>query len=103
MAVQIQPAKPKDQHNGLVALEQSLLEDTSMQVTAVVTYRMAKVVEDIKKDETYPVVFVQHIEPITDASALATVQQLQAAAYQVRTGETELDFGGSDEPEETDL
>lgn len=97
MAVQIQPAKPKDQHNGLVDLEAEILRaEKGHQVVAVVTYERVKRVEDESKDETYPVLRVKHIEPITGAESLEAVRALQLSAYQHRTGENELDFDGVD-------
>lgn len=93
MAVQIQPAKPKDQHNGLVAIEDEILGAVKGEtITAIVTYERVKRVEDESKDETYPVLRVRHIEPIVSAEALAQARALQMAAYQARTGENELDL-----------
>lgn len=92
MTVQIQPAKPKDQHNGLADIEARLLAEPSLEVTAVVTYAVAKVVDDKKKDEVYPVVYAKHIEPILDESARSEAADIQLTAYRTRTGEEELDF-----------
>lgn len=91
MTVQIQPARPKDQHNGLEALEDDLLDDQQQTVTAIVTYAVAKIVDDLKKDERYPVVYVKHIEPIVGADREAA-EALQQAAYKARTGEDQLDL-----------
>ncbi len=91
MTVQIQPARPKDQHNGLEELESALLADHGQTVTAIVTYGVAKIVDDLKKEEQYPVLYAKHIEPIL-GDAREQAEALQAAAYKVRTGENELDL-----------
>ena len=99
MTVQIQPARPKDQHNGLENLEHDLLDDHQQTVTAIVTYAVAKVVDDLKKEERYPVLYVKHIEPILGADTDAAIA-LQQAAYKVRTGEDQLDLDFADEAED---
>lgn len=91
MTVQIQPARPKDQHNGLENLEHDLLEEPGQTVTAIVTYGVAKIVDDLKKDEQYPVLYVKHIEPILGADRDAA-EALQQVAYRARTGEDQLDL-----------
>lgn len=92
MTVQIQPAKPNDQHNGLADLEADLMRDPEQQVTAIVTYRVAKLVDDRKKNDNYPVLYVEHIEPVVGEMA-DEAQALLARAYKSRTGEGQLDFG----------
>ena len=99
MTVQIQPARPKDQHNGLEALEHDLLDDNTQTVTAIVTYAVAKVVDDLKKDEQYPVLYVKHIEPIL-GEAREEAEALQVAAYKARTGQDQLDLDFADEADE---
>lgn len=98
MSIQFNNGKIEDQHNGLVDMQQELLAfaDTD-RVTAIVTYEVTKDVRDRKKGETYPVVRPTHIEPITSPEALATAKELQASAYQVRTGETALDLPDVDD------
>lgn len=91
MGVQVQPAKPKDQFNGLGALESDLIADDEQTVTAVVQYRVAKVVEDKKKDETYPVLYVVAIEPVR-GDLESKVLAAREAAYKARTGEDQLDL-----------
>ncbi|MEX1078918.1 MAG: hypothetical protein WED09_07405 [Homoserinimonas sp.] len=103
MTVQIQPAKPKDQHNGLAAIEEDILGAKKGEtITAIVTFERVKRVEDESKDETYPVLRMRHIEPIRTEEALGEAQALQLAAYQSRTGEIELDldFDGEGEGDE---
>jgi hypothetical protein len=91
MTVQIQPAKPKDQHNGLADIEAQIMADPSVEITAVVTYKVAKIVDDLKKDEQYPVLYAAHIE--VAAGQLETqAKEIQQAAYKVRTGEDQLDL-----------
>lgn len=93
MTVQIQPARPKDQHNGLADLEAEILKaEKGHTITAIVTYERVKRVEDEQTDDYYPVLKVRHIEPLNDAAAIASAQALQTAAYATRTGEEELDL-----------
>jgi hypothetical protein len=93
MTVQISFAKPADPHNGLTDIEGDILAAPHGEmVTAIVTFQRTKRVEDEVKQENYPVIRMTHIEPITSAEALETVKEMQAAAYQVRTGETQLDL-----------
>ena len=101
MTVQIQPARPKNQHNGLENLEHDLLDDHQQTVTAIVTYAVAKVVDDLKKEERYPVLYVKHIEPILGSDREAA-EALQQSAYKARTGEDQLDLDFADEVEDGD-
>jgi hypothetical protein len=104
MTVQIQPARPKDQHNGLADLEADLMKDPDLSITAIVTYRVAKLVDDRKKHDQYPVVYAEHIEPIL-GDARTDAEHLQLLAYQSRTGENELDLdfeGGADDEQGDD-
>jgi hypothetical protein len=104
MAVQIKPSQPKEQHNGLPALEADIIQaPKGEEITAIVTYVREKRVEDEKTDDYYPVLGIRHIEPVTGDLA-AKAKELQLLAYQSRTGENELDFSGvgedSDESDE---
>lgn len=102
MTVQIKPSKPKDQFNGLADLEAALLKDPTKKVYAIVTYEVDKRVEDLTKDENYPVLGIRHIEPILGEAEQQAID-LQLLAYQSRTGENELDFDftpGDDEDED---
>jgi hypothetical protein len=92
MAVQIQPAKPAEQFNGLVAIEADILKaDPHEKIVAIVTYERVKRVEDEANDDYYPVLKVKHIEPIL-GNLTEEALALQLRAYQARTGENELDF-----------
>ena len=98
MTVQIQPAKPAEQFNGLVAIEPDIMKAPPHEkIIAIVTYERAKRVEDETKDEYYPVLKVKHIEPIL-GDLREQASALQLSAYQSRTGENELNFDGIDEP-----
>lgn len=100
MTVQIQPAKPKDQHNGLVDIEEDILGAPKGEtITAVVTYERVKRVEDESKDETYPVLRVRHIEPIL-GGLREQADALKLEAYSLRTGENELDLDFEGEGDE---
>jgi hypothetical protein len=101
MTVQIQPAKPKDEHNGLVDIETQILNaPRGEKVYGIVTYERVKRVEDESKDETYPVLRVRHIEPILGDLEEQAID-LQGAAYKLRTGQDTLDleFNGDDDDE----
>lgn len=96
VSVQVQPAKPKDSLNGLAAIEADLLDEPERTVVAVVTYRVAKIVDDLKKDERYPVLSVASIEPIR-GELEEKAFSLREAAHKARTGEQlELDFDAPD-------
>lgn len=94
MSVQIKPSQPKEQHNGLPAMEADIIKaPKGEQIIAIVTYEREKRVEDEKTDDYYPVLAVKHIEPLTGDLRLSALE-LQMTAYQARTGEGELDFSG---------
>lgn len=99
MTVQIQPAKPKDEHNGLADLEDRILANPHDTITVVTTYVVKKITEDVETGERYPVLKAKHIEPIVGDLASKAVE-LQSEAYKKRTGAEELDLdfeGGDDE------
>lgn len=101
MTVQVQPARPKDQFNGLEAIEAEILAAPRGEtILAIVQYERKKRVEDEDREETYPVLRVRHIEPVLGELA-EQVRGLLEVAYKARTGEDqlELDFdGGGDDP-----
>jgi hypothetical protein len=100
MAVQIQPAKPAEQFNGLVAIESDILKaDRHEKIFAIVTYERVKRVEDETNDDYYPVLKVKHIEPVL-GDLTHEAEQLQLQAYQARTGASELDFSAVTEKED---
>lgn len=102
MTVQIQPAKPKDQHNGLAAIEADILKaNKGDTITAIVTYERVKRVEDESKDDYYPVLRVRHIEPCL-GDLRERADELKLLAYQARTGENELDLNFDDAESEGD-
>jgi hypothetical protein len=103
MTVQIKPSQPKEQHNGLPAIEDAILSaPKGEQIIAIVTYEREKRVEDEKTDETYPVLGVKHIEPVTGDLRKKAID-LQLLAYQARTGENELDFSAVVDADDEDL
>lgn len=92
MTVQIQPARPKEQHDGLQALEAEIIKANKGEtITAIVTYERVKRVEDEQLGDYYPVMKIRHIEPIL-GDARAKAEEIQMAAYSARTGENELDL-----------
>jgi hypothetical protein len=100
MAVEVQPGKIPGQHDGLQPLEADILKAPKGEtVIAITTYERVKRVEDESKTDYYPVMKIKHIEPIVTADARSQAEALQLAAYQVRTGENQLDldFSGKEE------
>lgn len=95
MTVQIQPAKPKDEHNGLADIEDRILANPHETVTVITTYVVKKITEDVETGERYPVLKTKHIEPVL-GDLEQKVAALQSEAYKKRTGseELDLDFGG---------
>jgi hypothetical protein len=92
VTVQIKPSQPKEQHNGLPAMEADIIKaPKGEEIIAIVTYVREKRVEDEKTDDYYPVLGIRHIEPLTGELA-AAAKELALTAYQSRTGENELDF-----------
>ena len=84
---------PKEPHNGFADMDQALLQSApGARFTAIVTYEVVGDVGNRVKHERHPILEAVHVEPITATAALQTVQDLQDSAYQVRTGETQLDL-----------
>lgn len=86
---------PKAERNGLFGAEESLIELAKQdgQVTAIVTYSVPKVIHDEVADERYPVVQIDHIEPLFVAKDAAAAVKLREAAYKARTSQNALDLG----------
>lgn len=100
--IEVKPATfargvPKEEHNGFFGdgvAEQLLRLPMDTQITAVVTYRLDDDVLKKGRGIRYPVLAVDHIEPIWDESRVAEVKGLQEAEYTDRTGINQLDFSG---------
>jgi hypothetical protein len=92
---------PKEPHNGFAEMDHALLQSApAARFTAIVTYEVVGDVGNRVKHERHPILEAVHVEPITAPAALQTVQELQDSAYQVRTGETQLDLPQvGDEPD----
>lgn len=91
MTVQIQPAKPKDERNGLADIEAKILANPHETITVITTYVVKKITEDVETGERYPVLKAKHIEPVLGDLATSTIS-LQQQAYKARTGADELDL-----------
>jgi hypothetical protein len=91
MTVQIQPAKPKDEHNGLVEIEGDILANPHDTVVAVVTYSVKKITEDVDTGDRYPVLKIQDISPL-NGDLKADGEALKQKAISARTGAEELDL-----------
>lgn len=86
---------PKAERNGMFGSEEQLAEiaKSGAQLLAVVTYSVPKVMHDEIADERYPVVQIDHIEPLFDEKPAAAAQKLRDQAYKARTGMDALDLG----------
>lgn len=85
---------PKAERNGLFGAEEQLIELAKQdgQVTAIVTYSVPKVMHDEVADERYPVVAIEHIEPLFGVKESAAAQKLREAAYKTRTSANALEL-----------
>ena len=106
---------PKEQKNGIFGLEQELLDNPQQPITAVVTFRVDDIIDKELTGERYPIVEIDHIEPIFGDEAIASAKALQQAAYKTRTAGNQLliddeadadeaaadEPGGDEEPEDT--
>ncbi|WP_291053650.1 hypothetical protein [Herbiconiux sp.] len=99
MTVQIQPAKPKDEHNGLVDIEGAILANPHDTIVAVVTYSVKKITEDVDSGDRYPVLKIIDIHPLT-GDLRTPGEELRQKAISARAGAEVLDLdfdGGGDE------
>lgn len=85
---------PKAERNGMFGAEEALIDlaKNSTQIIAVVTYSVPKVIHDEIADERYPVVQIDHIEPLFGEKAAAAAMKLRDAAYKERTSQDALDL-----------
>lgn len=93
---------PKAQHNGFFGVEEKLLGmPIGTQITVVSVYELKDDITKRGDGSRYPVVSIEHLEPIWDEDEAAKAREAQAAAYKERTGsdQLDLDFSGDDEAE----
>lgn len=85
---------PKAERNGMFGAEDQLIELAKQDgiVTAIVTYSVPRVMHDEVADERYPVVQIDHIEPLFGDKESAAAIKLREAAYKARTSENALDM-----------
>lgn len=85
---------PKAERNGMFGAEDQLIElaKAGGQVTAIVTYSVPKVMHDEIADERYPVVQIDHIEPLFAEKDAASALKLREKTYKARTAEGALDL-----------
>jgi Lon protease-like protein len=88
---------PKAERNGFFGAEADFIESAGERIIAVVTYEVVRVMHEEIEDEKYPVIEVQHIEPLRDEKAIAAALKLRDAAYKARTGENVLDIAEVEE------
>jgi len=100
MTIEIKPTTfargvPKEQNNGFYGVEEELLAlPIGTQVTAVVTFRLEDDVTKKGHGVRYPVMAMDHIEPLWDDELVAAAKTSQEEAYKSRTGANVLDFSG---------
>jgi hypothetical protein len=98
MTIEIKPTAfargvPKEQNNGFFGVEEQLLAmPIGTQVTAVVTFSLEDDITKLGHGVRYPVIAMDHIEPLWDEALVAAARESQATAYKKRTGANELDF-----------
>jgi hypothetical protein len=87
---------PAEQNNGLIDHEAELLAERTPEpiVAVVIIERHGLKFVDDKQDWSATVKF-RHVEPLA-GDAAETARKLLESAYQVRTGETKLDFGAAE-------
>jgi hypothetical protein len=88
---------PKEEHNGFYGdgLAEKLLGlPMDTQITAVVTFRLDDDIVKKGRGVRYPVLAMDHIEPIWDDERKAAVEEQRDEEYSERTGMNQLDFSG---------
>jgi hypothetical protein len=86
---------PKEEHNGLFGIEEKLLAmPIGTRFTAVVTYELKDDISKRGDGVRYPVVSIDHIEPVWDEDLIVEAKAVQEKAYKERTGVDQLDFDG---------
>lgn len=95
MSVNLSPARPAEDNNGLEALHDLLMKPDADPIVAVVVMTRTKRVFGDSDGEAsdYPVMRFSAIEPILDADAKKTVVELLEQTRTERTGKQALDLG----------
>lgn len=96
---QVKTVKRKldDKRDGLQSVATELQQGPlGERLTAIVTYEVVDKGSHVENGD-YTTVKPIHIEPITFDQSLETARELQASAYQNRTGEATLTFPDHDE------
>lgn len=99
MSVNLSPARPAEENNGLEALHDLLMKPTADPIVAVVVItRTKRVFGDAEsEDSDYPVVRFSSIEPILEESVREQAVALLEAARSRRSGKQTLDLGVAEE------
>jgi hypothetical protein len=94
---------PPEERNGLFGLEEELMNSTETRVTAIVTYSVSEIVAKEMAGERYPVLKIEHIEPVRSERGIAAAKKLQREAHKARTGANQLplEIEGESEEDET--
>ncbi|MCJ1687763.1 hypothetical protein [Rathayibacter sp. VKM Ac-2927] len=113
MSVQISGQVPGEKLNGLVDLAEQFIDDETGRVLVIGVVEPSKIVHNVAKQETYPVVRFSQIDALQgdldDKSRIAILdvvtgggtldeigRALLEAAFKARTGLEQLDFDAPD-------
>lgn len=81
---------PKEQKNGFYGLEEMLMANPQEPLTVIATFRVADIIDKELSGERYPIVEIDHLEPIHGAEAIAAAKAIQLAQYKDRTDKDAL-------------
>lgn len=101
MSVNLSPARPAEDNNGLEALHDLLMKPNVEPIVAVVVMNRTKRVfgDADTEDSDYPVMRFSAIEPVLDAEEKAMVVDLLDRIRSKRTGKQALDLGALEDSE----
>lgn len=97
--VTLSGAMPAEEMNGLDPIEDGLLSDPGKVRVAVVRLSVSKIVNNLDRSDTYPVVRLAQIEPLAGKAADAAEKLLTQARFD-RTGSETLPLDELDEGDE---
>jgi hypothetical protein len=95
MSVQISGQVPGEKLNGLVDLADQFINDETGRVVIIGVVEPSKIVHNVVKQETYPVVRFLQIEALSPELEQQG-RTLLEAAFKARTGLEQLDFDAPD-------
>lgn len=83
---------PKEQKNGFYGIEEQLLANPQTPITVIATFRVEDIIDKELAGERYPIVEIDHLEPILTDAGIKAARKLQEDAFKTRTGANALDF-----------